>query len=84
MRAHGPVCVQDVVAKLRAPGRYNSEVAFKGKEEALAVARKALPHALQLQGGVAGQRYPKAPGGVFDRFEVYPPEPSVGHGWRVG
>jgi hypothetical protein len=71
-------CPQEILNKLRAPGKYEGAIA-SSKEEALEWAREAFPNAMELPEAVAGQPYPKAPPGVKDWFQVQPPEPAVGN-----
>lgn len=67
----------DHVRGVAAPGRYNATVG--SEEEARQIVRRAMPDAVELPSGVAGEPYPIAPRGVKKWFQRQPPEPQVGN-----
>ena len=67
---------QQLINILRQPGRHNVTVATK--TEALELARKALPDAVQLPEVIAGGMYPSTQG-IKCWFRIEPAEPAVGN-----
>ncbi len=67
----------DHIKGVKAPGRYNATVG--SEEEATRIVRTAMPDAVEVPPGVAGQPYPIPEPGVKKWFQVQPPEPEVGN-----
>jgi hypothetical protein len=67
----------DLIKGVKAPGRYNATVG--SEEEATRIVRSAMPDAVEVPRGVAGQPYPIPEPGVKKWFQVQPPEPEVGN-----
>src|SRR5438046_911701 len=67
----------DIIKGIQAPGRFDATVGSEA--EAKRLAKKALPHAVELPYATAGQVYASPPKGVKATYQVQPAEPSVGN-----
>jgi hypothetical protein len=67
----------DHIKGVRAPGRYNATVGSEA--EARRIVQSAMPDAVEVPLGVAGQPYPIPEPGIKKWYQVQPPEPEVGN-----
>lgn len=68
---------EEHVRGVAASGRYDATV--DSEDEARRIVRNAMPDAVELPPGVAGEPYPVAPRGVKKWYQRHPPEPQVGN-----
>jgi RHS repeat-associated protein len=65
------------VKLVRAPGSFDTPKSVGSVNEALMIARQALPGAVELPQAFAGQPYPSPPQGVKKWFQIHPAEPGT-------
>jgi hypothetical protein len=67
----------EIIRGVQTPGRYNASVG--SEDEARKLLKAAMPDAVELPPGAAGQPYPNPPAGCLKWFQLHPAEPAVGH-----
>lgn len=72
----GAMNINELAAMVPASGKYDAGP-LGSADQALALARKAFPDAVQLPPAIPGKPYPSPPKGVKKWFQLHPAEPGV-------